>query len=165
MLCLEIANSLYIDACGLLVHFERLQNSCKEKVPKTRPCANCIRKSRKSEDFRPFSGRGDRIGFSGPRRPFGQRRSEATLWPHSLRLLQILSRFDVSLKKEKTLDFSRVSLVVEVTGFEPATFWSRTKRATKLRYTSINFGANEGTRTPDLLITNQLLYQLSHIGI
>ena len=26
--------------------------------------------------------------------------------------------------------------VVEVTGFEPATFWSRTKRATKLRYTS-----------------------------
>ena len=30
----------------------------------------------------------------------------------------------------------RVSLV-EVTGFEPATFWSRTKRATKLRYTSI----------------------------
>ena len=27
--------------------------------------------------------------------------------------------------------------VVEVTGFEPATFWSRTKRATKLRYTSL----------------------------
>lgn len=26
--------------------------------------------------------------------------------------------------------------VVEVTGFEPAAFWSRTKRATKLRYTS-----------------------------
>jgi hypothetical protein len=25
--------------------------------------------------------------------------------------------------------------VVGVTGFEPATFWSRTKRATKLRYT------------------------------
>ena len=53
--------------------------------------------------------------------------------------------------------------LVEVTGFEPATFWSRTKRATKLRYTSI-YGANEGTRTPDLLITNRLLYQLSHIG-
>ena len=34
--------------------------------------------------------------------------------------------------------------VVEVTGFEPATFWSRTKRATKLRYTSL-YGANEGT--------------------
>ena len=26
--------------------------------------------------------------------------------------------------------------MVEVTGFEPAAFWSRTKRATKLRYTS-----------------------------
>ena len=55
--------------------------------------------------------------------------------------------------------------MVEVTGFEPATFWSRTKRATKLRYTSINCGANEGTRTPDLLITNQLLYRLSYIGV
>ena len=53
--------------------------------------------------------------------------------------------------------------MVEVTGFEPATFWSRTKRATKLRYTS-KYGANEGTRTLDLLITNRLLYQLSHIG-
>ncbi len=27
-------------------------------------------------------------------------------------------------------------LLVEVAGFEPAAFWSRTKRATKLRYTS-----------------------------
>ena len=53
--------------------------------------------------------------------------------------------------------------MVEVTGFEPATFWSRTKRATKLRYTS-KYGANEGTRTLDLLITNQLLCQLSYIG-
>ena len=54
-------------------------------------------------------------------------------------------------------------LVVEVTGFEPATFWSRTKRATKLRYTS-NYGANEGTRTLDLRFTKPLLCQLSHIG-
>ena len=30
----------------------------------------------------------------------------------------------------------RTEKMVEVTGFEPATFWSRTKRATKLRYTS-----------------------------
>ena len=56
-----------------------------------------------------------------------------------------------------------IIILVEVTGFEPATFWSRTKRATKLRYTSMT-GANEGTRTPDLLITNQLLYRLSYIG-
>ena len=54
--------------------------------------------------------------------------------------------------------------MVEVTGFEPATFWSRTKRATKLRYTS-KYGANEGTRTLDLRFTKPLLYRLSHIGI
>ena len=66
-------------------------------------------------------------------------------------------------KKEKTFDFSKVFILVEVTGFEPATFWSRTKRATKLRYAP-GSGANEGTRTPDLLITNQLLYRLSYVG-
>ena len=44
---------------------------------------------------------------------------------------------------------------VEVAGFEPAAFWSRTKRATKLRYTSIR-GADEGTRTPDLLMMRGL---------
>ena len=52
--------------------------------------------------------------------------------------------------------------LVEVTGFEPATFWSRTKRATKLRYTSS--GAKEGTRTLDLRFTKPLLYRLSHLG-
>ena len=66
-------------------------------------------------------------------------------------------------KKPEIRRFPAVFLV-EVTGFEPATFWSRTKRATKLRYTS-KYGANEGTRTLDLLITNQLLYRLSHIGV
>ena len=66
-------------------------------------------------------------------------------------------------KKEKTFDFSKVFILVEVTGFEPATFWSRTKRATKLRYTSKN-GANEGTRTLDLRFTKPLLYRLSYIG-
>ena len=63
--------------------------------------------------------------------------------------------------KKKTLAMQ--GFLVEVAGFEPAAFWSRTKRATKLRYTSMA-GANKGTRTPDLLITNQLLYQLSYIG-
>ena len=66
---------------------------------------------------------------------------------------------------KKTSDFSEVLKMVEVTGFEPATFWSRTKRATKLRYTSIKNGADKGTRTLDLMITNQPLYQLSYIGI
>ena len=55
--------------------------------------------------------------------------------------------------------------MVEVTGFEPATFWSRTKRATKLRYTSTKRQANEGTRTLDLRFTKPLLYRLSHIGV
>ena len=53
--------------------------------------------------------------------------------------------------------------MVEVTGFEPATFWSRTKRATKLRYTSMH-GANKGIRTLDLQFTKLLLYHLSYIG-
>ena len=67
-------------------------------------------------------------------------------------------------KKAIQLKLNRFE-VVEVTGFEPATFWSRTKRATKLRYTSIKNGADKGTRTLDLMITNQPLYQLSYIGI
>ena len=33
---------------------------------------------------------------------------------------------------------------VEVAGFEPAAFWSRTKRATKLRYTSISLEPMRG---------------------
>ncbi len=57
----------------------------------------------------------------------------------------------------------RRKMLVEVTRFELATFWSRTKRATKLRYTSI-YGANEGTRTLDLRFTKPLLYLLSYVG-
>ena len=57
-----------------------------------------------------------------------------------------------------------VILLVEVAGFEPAAFWSQTKRATKLRYTSKKNGADKGTRTLDLMITNQPLYHLSYIG-
>lgn len=41
------------------------------------------------------------------------------------------------LNKKRTGNLSISGFfLVEVTGFEPATFWSRTKRATKLRYTS-----------------------------
>ena len=68
-------------------------------------------------------------------------------------------------KKAACFIASRFVFGVEVAGFEPATFWSRTKRATKLRYTSIKNGADKGTRTLDLMITNQPLYQLSYIGI
>ena len=48
------------------------------------------------------------------------------------------ARFAQATKKEKalqTIDLQGFSLV-EVAGFEPTTFWSRTKRATKPRYTS-----------------------------
>ena len=68
-------------------------------------------------------------------------------------------------QKNRAMLTHRTEKMVEVTGFEPATFWSRTKRATKLRYTSIKNGADKGTRTLDLMITNQPLYQLSYIGI
>ena len=54
--------------------------------------------------------------------------------------------------------------MVGVTGLEPATFSSRTRRATKLRYTPA-IGANKGTRTLDLQFTKLLLYQLSYVGI
>ena len=46
--------------------------------------------------------------------------------------------------------------MVGVTGFEPATSSFRTKRATKLRLHPAGVGANDETRTRDLLITNQL---------
>ena len=42
--------------------------------------------------------------------------------------------FSFIQKEPETFRFP--AFLVEVTGFEPATFWSRTKRATKLRYTS-----------------------------
>ena len=32
-------------------------------------------------------------------------------------------------------------------------------------YKLLKVGANRGDRTPDLLITNQLLYQLSYVGL
>ena len=38
--------------------------------------------------------------------------------------------------------------MVEVTGFEPAAFWSRTKRATKLRYTSMAVEPMSGLEPP-----------------
>ncbi len=70
------------------------------------------------------------------------------------------SNTDAEIEKMSSI---KNSSMVEVAGFEPAAFWSRTKRATKLRYTSIA-GADNGTRTHDLMITNQPLYQLSYIG-
>ena len=55
-------------------------------------------------------------------------------FPHGLtgRLGSIPPREHKKRAPVKGVRFS----VVEVAGFEPAAFWSRTKRATKLRYTS-----------------------------
>ena len=41
-----------------------------------------------------------------------------------------------AIKNPQPVDLQRIA-DVEVAGFEPAAFWSRTKRATKLRYTSM----------------------------
>ena len=38
-------------------------------------------------------------------------------------------------KKTRAICAGHLFLMVGVTGFEPATFWSQTRRATKLRYT------------------------------
>ena len=51
-------------------------------------------------------------------------------------LKQVLRIFVQNAEKNRTSYDIRSRKLVEVTGFEPATFWSRTKRATKLRYTS-----------------------------
>ena len=51
--------------------------------------------------------------------------------------------------------------MVGKTGFEPATLWSQTRCATKLRYfpSKIN-GVPGETRTPNLLIRSQTLYPI-----
>ena len=88
------------------------------------------------------------------------RKISATFWLRAPRFSQILRPIgDVSLAlfprlhircmkkapktalcaketKKNRKPFGFRHFLVEVTGFEPATFWSRTKRATKLRYTS-----------------------------
>ena len=70
-------------------------------------------------------------------------------------------------KKKRTC--SRASSLEQATGIEPAySAWEADvlplNYACKKTPASGVFGANGGTRTPDLLITNQLLYQLSHIS-
>ena len=59
--------------------------------------------------------------------------------PQSIKLQSLIhagSLYAVFCAQKKLPISRKFSKMVEVTGFEPATFWSRTKRATKLRYTS-----------------------------
>ena len=53
------------------------------------------------------------------------------------------------------------------TGFEPVTFGLWARRASRLLHPAIimKLKADDRTRTDNLLITNQLLCQLSHIGV
>ena len=53
-----------------------------------------------------------------------------------LSAIRFYPNFCAERRKNRTSYDIRSRELVEVTGFEPATFWSRTKRATKLRYTS-----------------------------
>ena len=54
-------------------------------------------------------------------------------------------KYHKSREKEKPGSVGKPTLPgVEVAGFEPAAFWSRTKRATKLRYTSISLEPMRG---------------------
>ena len=57
--------------------------------------------------------------------------------------------------------------LVRQKGFEPPTFWFVAKHSIQLSYSRIwkAFGAGDVTWTRDLLITNQLLYQLSYTSI
>ena len=58
-------------------------------------------------------------------------------------------------------------------GFEPLTFCTPSKRATRLRYgpktaigeTHVRDGGDKGSRTPDLLNAIETLYQLSYIPV
>ena len=56
--------------------------------------------------------------------------------PEGLDFSRLLGFYGQKEKPRRLYQILR-GYVVEVAGFEPAAFWSRTKRATKLRYTSI----------------------------
>ena len=50
-------------------------------------------------------------------------------------MFRLDDKTQVTTRHKKDHPIWMVFFMVGVTGFEPATFWSRTKRATKLRYT------------------------------
>jgi hypothetical protein len=52
--------------------------------------------------------------------------------------------------------------VVGVTGFEPVTLRLSSACSNQLSYTPEKFGGAEETRTPDILLAKQTLYQLSY---
>ena len=55
-----------------------------------------------------------------------------------------------------------INQVVGVTGVEPVTLRLSSACSNQLSYTPVNFGGAEETRTPDILLAKQTLYQLSY---
>ena len=69
--------------------------------------------------------------------------------------------YPIKCKKDKSKD---LSFLVEEDGFEPSKHDATDLQSAPFGHSGTlpNYGAGERTRTPDLLITNQLLYQLSY---
>ena len=69
-------------------------------------------------------------------------------------LFHLAAGINMYKTQQKTTGFHLKSVVlrVEVAGFEPAAFWSRTKRATKLRYTSRIWSAMSDQRNGRMFI-------------
>ena len=67
---------------------------------------------------------------------FDTLRRSTKLRPHTDRYINLEIK-NAEYHQQTFSDPLMILRMVEVAGFEPAAFWSRTKRATKLRYTSI----------------------------
>ena len=64
--------------------------------------------------------------------------------------------------KQKILSFDRIFVLVGEGGFEPPKAEPTDLQSAPFGHSGTLPGAGDGTRTRDLLITNQLLYQLSY---
>ena len=68
-------------------------------------------------------------------------------------------------KNRSNITFKRFFDVVEEDGFEPSKRDATDLQSAPFGHSGTLPGAGDGTRTRDLLITNQLLYQLSYTSI
>ena len=66
--------------------------------------------------------------------------------------------------KQKILSFDRIFVLVGEGGFEPPKRDATDLQSAPFGHSGTLPGAGDGTRTRDLLITNQLLCQLSYTG-
>ena len=68
-------------------------------------------------------------------------------------------------KNRLNIAFKRFFDVVEEDGFEPSKRDATDLQSAPFGHSGTLPGAGDGTRTRDLLITNQLLYQLSYTSV